>query len=123
MLLNLSNHPASKWPDSQLKAVNKNYGEVQDMPFPVISPQDGIEEVEKLAGKYLKKILQSGGEQMLVVHIMGEMTFTHCLVNKLQAAGIECVASTTRREVIMEEDGRKTSVFEFVRFRPFSNHS
>ena len=44
----------------------------------------------------------------------------HLLVNRLQAIGIPCVASTTERVVTEESDGRKVSQFRFVQFRSYA---
>ena len=52
------------------------------------------------------------------VHIMGEMNFTYSLVSKLKAHNIRCVASTTKRETV-EENDVKISKFNFVRFREY----
>jgi len=56
--------------------------------------------------------------QPAAVHLMGEMTFTFALVQKLKSAGIPCVASTTHRRV-EERGGKKIVQFEFVQFRPY----
>ena len=40
------------------------------------------------------------------------------LSTKLKNAGINCIASTTKRNVI-EKDGAKVSRFEFVKFRDY----
>ena len=47
------------------------------------------------------------------------MTLTYALVNLLKAAGYRCVASTTVREVYEEQPGKKTVIFQFVRFRDY----
>lgn len=54
-----------------------------------------------------------------VVHVMGEMTFTHNLVNALKERGLTCLASTTERNTIMTPDGKKISEFKFVQFREY----
>jgi len=42
------------------------------------------------------------------------------LVRKLQQIGIVCVAATTRREVVEQTGGTKTTRFNFVRFREYN---
>ncbi len=116
MLLNLSNHPSSRWNIVQLEAAQTKYGEVKDMPFPVINPDWTTEEVEALAATYVDKIQK---EEPTDVHLMGEMTFTYALVNLLQEIGITCVASTSDRKVIEEVNGKKTVLFEFKQFRAY----
>jgi len=115
MLLNLSNHPSSLWTDNQKKKALELYSVIEDLPFPQISPSLDTTELDLLVENYENKIRKINP---LVVHIMGEMTFTFRLINRLQAVGITCVASTTIRNVI-EKNGTKTSVFEFVQFRDY----
>jgi len=120
MLINLSNHPCSKWSQEQLSAAQQ-YGEITDMAFPAIDPEFSDADVNSLADEFQKNILQLSLNKMepVTLHIMGEFTFTFALVNRMKAAGISCVASTTRRNVTDNPDGTKTTVFEFVRFREY----
>ena len=118
MLLNLSNHPSHKWPAKQLELAYDLYGSVQDLPFPRINPEATGKEIEQMAEEYLKKINVLSPD---AVHIMGELTFSFNLVRKLQKEGIMCIASTTERKTT-DENGVKTSVFEFVKFREYTNH-
>ena len=113
MLLNLSNHPSATWTDQQMKAAG---GRVIDLPFPAVAPDGDENYIEALAQEYYDKILAM--KDIKTVHIMGEMNFTYALVNKLKAAGIRCVASTTKRETV-EENGVKISRFSFVMFRKY----
>lgn len=125
MFINLSNHPSSKWGEEQLKAA-QSYGNVVDIPFPVISPSASDHDLKVLANQYLDRILgmlpgtESGKNR---VHVMGEMGFTFVLVAKLMDNGIFPVHSTTERRVTENPDGSKTVEFSFVQFRdyPFTN--
>ena len=117
MFINITNHPSSLWEEIQLNEAKK-YGEIVDIPFPVIDPKLNISEIKDLAKEYVDKIVHLDAETK-VVHIMGEMTFTFCVVNMLQKLGIQCVASTTRRDTIIAEDGSKISKFHFEQFRPY----
>lgn len=116
MLLNLSNHPSSTWPEKQKETAMKKYGEIQDLRFPLVDPALGDKELDGLVNQYLVKVMEL---KPVAVHIMGEMTFTFRIITKLKESGIHCVASTTRRESIEDGNGKKTSIFSFVRFRDY----
>jgi hypothetical protein len=115
MLLNLSNHPSTHWPKSQTALAIEKYGEIQDLPFPQIDPELSGYDVDKIVEEYEIKIRKINPT---AVHIMGELTFTHRLVNQLKVTGVNCIASTTHRKVT-EQNGMKTSAFEFVQFRDY----
>lgn len=116
MLLNLSNHPSSSWPESQVRAATHQYQTVEDLPFPQINPEWDDDQIEQLAEEYEIKIRKVNPQ---AVHLMGEMTFTFKLVNRLKSIGIPCIASTTERIATDGSNGNKTSVFQFVRFRTY----
>ena len=120
MLINLSNHPSDKWSQKQLVAAQQ-FGKIVDMPFPPIDPILDVSDVILLVNEFQNKIqqLSISNQEPLTVHIVGEFTFTHALVNRLKIAGICCVASTTRRNVVDNPDGTKITNFEFVRFREY----
>jgi hypothetical protein len=115
MLLNLTNHPSIQWPEKQYNHALELYQKVVDLPFPQISPDLDSASLDMLVEEYELKIRHTAPS---VVHIMGEMTFTFRLVQKLKSIGIPCIASTTAR--ITEQIGEvKTSKFEFVQFREY----
>jgi len=116
MLLNLSNHPSSAWPERQIQEAERLYGPVRDMPFPHIDPHAEEMDIHQLAKAYLHQILDL---QPKAVHLMGELTFTFGLVRMLQSKGITCLASTTHRATQDMPDGSKISRFEFVKFRNY----
>ena len=116
MLINLSNHPSSKWTAAQTAAAVKYYQKVVDMPFPNIAPEWSDQKIAVLAVEYAQKII---AKQPQAVHLMGEMTFTYALVNLLQKASIHCVASTSERIVQEEENNKKTVFFHFIQFRAY----
>lgn len=118
MLINLSNHPSTKWTDTQCDTAKKQYGKVVDIPFPRIPPEATKEEIEQLTEMYAGQIQKVAGVEATTVHLMGEMTFTYMLVNKLREEGVLCIASTTNRTV-EERDGKKIVQFNFVQFRPY----
>lgn len=116
MLLNLSNHPSSAWPEKQLNIAKQQYGPIQDMPFPQIDPEASESAIQELAAEYLDKILSIKPK---AVHLMGELTFSFELVHLLKNHGITVLASTTHRSTQDQPDGTKVSKFEFVRFRAY----
>jgi len=121
MLINLSNHPSDNWSNEQkLKAIEQ-YQKIVDIPFPEVDPNGDEEYIENLAGQYLNKILEIKNRtfETVVVHLMGELTFSFALLVKLKAYGVRCVASTTQRVVMDEGNGRVTKLFRFVRFRKY----
>jgi hypothetical protein len=118
MLLNLSNHPSFTWPADQISVAQAAYGEVLDLAFPAIDPLWTSEEVQKLATQYAQEILALEPRPQ-AVHLMGEMTFSFCLLGILQAQGLFCIASTTQRKVIEKAPGHKEVQFEFVQFRNY----
>lgn len=123
--INLSNHPSSAWKGKQLLDATKNNAKLIDIKFPNIDPEATTSDIDHLVEEYINIILTNIGNTTkldgVIVHIMGEMTFTYRMVEKLQNYyGIKCVASTTKRIVEEnEEDGTKTSKFEFVQFRNY----
>lgn len=119
LFLNLSNHSSDKWSKAQLDAA-RAYGEVVDMPFPVIDPGATTEEIHRLAEEYADRITSSYlGRDLMTVHLMGEMTFCFRLVTLLHARGVRCVASTTQRKTSELEGSKKESIFEFQAFREY----
>ena len=115
MLINLSNHPSSRWTDTQRAAALDIYGSIKDIAFPNVPPAMSGAELNELTADYLKKVLDSEPQ---AVHVMGEMTFTFRLVTILKKMKISCIASTTNRTV-EEKDGKKIVMFEFVQFRAY----
>jgi CRISPR-associated DxTHG motif protein len=115
-LLNLSNHPSANWSEKQIKTAQHQYGPIEDIPFPAILPEWTEAEIDELSSRYLEQIRP---RRPAAVHLMGEMTFTYALAQKLKTAGIPCVASTSERQVVDLGEGRKEAQFRFVRFRPY----
>jgi len=129
MLINLSNHPSQNWSEDQRQAAVQQYSEIIDLPFPQIDPEATAKAVQELAVEYIDKIIRMLGYTDVytfdfkanAVHVMGEMTFAFNVIKLLQQRGITCVASTTERNVIAEQDGKKTLIFKFVQFREYLN--
>lgn len=125
MLINLSENSSQNWSDEQLLAAEDEFSSVVDLPFPQIPPMATAEQVETLAKQYFEKIRKLFANSGIVslttsaVHLMGELTFCHSLVNLLLHKNYRCVASTTERTVIEEKDSKKTVQFKFVQFRDY----
>ena len=120
MLINLTNHPSSRWSEKQKSVAESVYGEIVDMPFPVIDEAGDEKYIATLADEYLNKIVNLSDTQSVVVHLMGEQTFSYALIKRLRERGITCVASTTKRIVKEEVPGKKSEViFQFERFRAY----
>lgn len=119
MFINLSNHPAANWSAEQKSSAELLFGEIIDLPFPVVDPAGDEMYIAALADEYCMKVTAISKGQPTIVHLMGEMTLTFALLQRLQSQGICCVASTTERETVDYPDGRKESVFHFVRFRKY----
>lgn len=118
MLVNFSNHPSRYWDNRQM-AATRCYGDVVDIPFPVVAPDADSQQLQALAQDSVQKILSMDKANSITVHIMGEMTFTFAVVTRLKELGIRCVASTTERKTTYNDDGTKLSEFSFVRFREY----
>lgn len=117
VFVNLSNHPSSDWDEAQLKAAEE-FGRVEDMPFPNISPDVTENQIENLAKEYRDKILEKALDNEVTVHVMGEMTFCFTLISMLRRCNIPCLASCTER-IVSENNGNKISSFGFVGFRKY----
>jgi CRISPR-associated Csx2 family protein len=118
LLINLSNHPSRLWKEEQLEAAS-SYGEVVDIPFPDVDPEGDEVYIQTLCHEYTEKILHLSQDKNVTVHVMGEMTLTHCLVNALVSKRIPCIASTTQRIVTDKADGTKEVQFVFTQFREY----
>ncbi len=55
--------------------------------------------------------------------VQGEFTLVLELVWRLQDRGVTCLAATTERQTTDHGDGRRTSTFRFVRFRPYATRT
>ena len=117
MLLNLSNHFSDTWSPEQIAAAKAQFGTIGDLAFPHIDPMATTAEVKKEARYYATQIAHT--KEVKAVHLMGEMTFVVAVANGLKRRGVPVFCSTTKRTVLEEQDGRKTTQFEFVQFREY----
>ena len=118
MFINLSNHPSARWSAEQTEAA-RAFGDIVDLPFPVVDPQADEADVAAVADAYTQKVIDLTDGVPATVHLMGEMSLTFALISRLKTLGYRCLESTTMRETVESPDGVKTSVFRFVRFRNY----
>ncbi len=119
MFINHTNHPSEFWNQDQITAASA-YGEIIDIPFPVIDPHWDDEEIDKL-------VLQNGGiieeKHPDMVLCQGEFIYAFRLIEYLKRRGIKVVAACSERVARekQNEDGTvvKESVFRFVQFREY----
>lgn len=118
ILLNVSNHPSSKWESKQIEA-SKEYGShIIDIPFPQLKKDSNR---EKCCSELVESILNyvKESKKVVTVHIMGEMALTFHVVNQLQSMGIPCVSSFSERVSIEKGLNTKESSFNFEYFTSF----
>lgn len=119
VFVNLSNHPSADWSEEQKKAALV-YGGIIDVPFPSVPSSCSDKVMQKLADKAVGAVGKAAyPAREVTVHVMGEMTLTYRIVNKLKARGIRCLASTSDRVANDLGNGEKISQFHFVEFREY----
>ena len=125
MLINFSNHPLETWSQNQLDDARAKFGGIVDIPFPDVPPEADLDRILPAVEKYvgictekLKEYESNSGSN--AIHVMGEMTFIYHFVQSMSESGVLCVASTSKRIIVNEENNQKTTKFEFVRFRPYT---
>lgn len=123
MFINYSNHPSDHWSDSQIAAAHK-YGKIVDEPFPSVPPEASEQEIQELASICVAKLVDlikvhKESTRKSAIHIMGEMTLTFAIVQRMKKEGITCLASTTTRLVTFDNDGNKVATFQFMKFRKY----
>jgi hypothetical protein len=122
MIINLTNHPVSRWEESQSEAAKKLSldGQLVDHPFPQIDPRMSEEALWDLATNYADDFQDKNDLDGVVVQ--GEFGFTFLLVYFLRGV-IPCYYACSERVVTESTDSegktQKTSVFSFVQFREY----
>lgn len=118
VFINLSNHPSENWGAEQRQAAEA-IGTIIDMQFPAVEPEATAEAINKEADRLVAEIMKYAVDNLVTVHVMGEMSLTYAVVNKLSAYGVRCVCSTTNRVVREEGDGKRMVEFHFKQFRDY----
>ena len=118
MFINHTNHPSQYWSDEQLAAAHQ-YGEVVDIPFPLIDPTLHSDEIGQFVQEYAGRIIALNPQAVLC---QGEFIYCHALVERLLAVGITVLAATSER--VVEEFSHngineKRVNFQFVQFREY----
>ena len=112
--VNFSNHPSSLWDEAQIRE-SERYGEIRDIPFPMVSPSLDEQGVAEIAEEYVKRIL---AEDPAAVMCQGEFTLCFEVVQKLRNRNIPVLAACSERRTI-SEGNTKLSEFTFVRYRRY----
>lgn len=121
MFVNLSNHPSEKWSDQQ-KGMFSGGHAIVDIPFPPVPASASMVEVHAMARDIVAAHFidpargWTDGRKNRVM-VQGEFSLTIELTRMLQALGWECVVACSERNTVDNDDGTKTTRFEFVRFR------
>ena len=126
ILINLSNHPSSKWSESQ----KEGWDEIIDISFPNIPAEYSEMQVLDLVTEFSAKLGELANEvekknSPLNLCLMGEFSFCYLLKevleDNLEGDVWHFFIPTTERKVVEKQnpDGTtvKTSEFSFVRWR------
>lgn len=115
----MTNHKSSQWSAEQL-ARAREYGDIVDVGFPVISPMATEEEVRTVAEINAAKVIRQNPKAVLC---QGEYTATFLIARILLSQGIPVFAACSERQVLETSDTngetKKVSVFAFVKFRRY----
>lgn len=131
VMVNLTNHPVARWGQAQLDAANTIAPRgVVDLAggMPLVPPDATRGDVIRLACQIVDRawaqVCDDAGHDDLDVcfAVQGEPTLTYHIVRYAEVRGWRCFAATTERkavEVVADGTVTKTSVFEFVQWRPY----
>jgi len=111
---NISNHPSSRWSTEQKEAALKIGSEIVDIAFPQIRAEASMDDVHALVNGIYQQIPEGSA-----VMVQGEFSFVLSFValNQSQLKPHVIYVGCSERNTVENEDGSKTSVFEFVQFR------
>ena len=119
MFVNFSNHSSTKWDPAQAEAAAR-WGEIVDVPFPVVPAEAGEEQIEAMADEYTGRILDLSPKAVMC---QGEFTLCYSVIRRLKEHGVTVVAACSARMVAEQEDEKggkvKTVLFRFARFREY----
>ena len=121
MFINFSNHPSTKWNNTQCAAAMElGNNRIVDIPFPVIDPHMSTQQITELANIYIDLIMTHNPTSVLC---QGEMVFSFMIINQLIKQAIPVYAACSDRITQDHIDSKghtvKTSLFEFVQFRNY----
>ena len=119
MFINFTNHPSSNWSQAQLAAA-QIYGEIIDIPFPVVDPNKDESYINSLANSLVAEMIKHTPSAVLC---QGEMTLTFTIACRLITLSIPTLAASSKR-IVREEIGEKGEVvkrseYRFVKFRKY----
>ena len=121
MFINFSNHPSDNWDENQLAEAGK-YGEIVDIPFPLVSPEGDEDYIRSLAEQSVEKILEVEKPPEAVM-VQGEFNLTYAVVTRLLNMHIRVVTACTERNVRIKINSAGESIresrFIFTRFREY----
>ncbi len=121
IFINHTNHPSGRWSEGQRETAEA-YGEIVDIPFPIISADETEEEISCRVDEMAGKIISMQPEAVLC---QGEYNYTFLMVSRLREKGIKVCAACSERIVRewMDDEGRhhKDTVFQFQKFREYGN--
>jgi len=121
-LINISNHPSSRWSQSQLQSALAFAEEIIDVPFPLVDPSAREKEIHQMASEiFTKHILSLPKWKDSVVMIQGEFSLCYALFMLCKSNALPIAIPTTSRQVREKvlADGSviKQATFKFVRWR------
>lgn len=116
ILINFSKRNSRSWSEAQIKAAKKEFGEIVNLEFPVITAQMAKEEIQILAATAVEQIFQLNPK---AVHVVGEGSFCVILVHFLLEFGIPCIESTFEKNIGLSKTGKKEVDYNFVQFREY----
>ncbi len=119
IFVNFSNHRSDNWSNCQVKAAQA-WGEIVDVPFPVVPSAADEQDIQAMAEKCVEEIMAHDPQAVMC---QGEFTLTYAIVNRLKNLGVTAVSACSDRDTVEKTmpDGTtaKQSVFRFVRFRKY----
>ena len=96
MFINFTNHPSANWDPKQKKEA-QTYGEIQDVPFPIVPPAASQAEVHQIARDCAEKILSYHPDAVLC---QGEFTLAFQVITLLK----KCVKDFNQTLVMITHD-------------------
>lgn len=114
--INFTNHPVETWDKSQVEAA-KVYGEIAELPFPMVKAGADEMEITALAETIVEKIMEM---EPAAVLCQGEFTLAFAVIVRLKQKGVKVLAACSERMVEMNQEGKKVVSFHFERFREYA---